>query len=359
MKMRKVKFHVRKGDTVKIIAGNDRGKVSKVLEVDREKYRAYVENAHMVTKHVKPSAENPEGGIQRKEASIHLSNLMLVDPSTGDATRIGRKKNPDDKLQRYSKKSGEFIKVSMKTLSCIILYNLSTYVISQPLPLDTELLSFECGTCPGFSYSEGIGNEASGFTNTYLKSSDQVCRYAPINTTDGDPRTAWAEGVKGSGIGAEIIIPKVLDVNKPVEIWAGYGKSEALFYANNRPKKVLVSILKARPWGDWIDAHDMSGCSWGYGDFQTVASSTIHLKDINGYQELRLPNFIVERYKDLPESYYSMDGTDRYYYEESIKGGGKPMEETFWDHAYFLKLEILEVYEGDKYNDTCISEIRN
>lgn len=107
--MKNVKFHIRKGDTVKIIAGNDKGKSGKVLEVNRVKYRAIVEGANMVTKHVKPSAENPEGGIQQTEAAVHLSNLMIVDPSNGEATRVGRKKNADGKLQRYSKKSGEFI----------------------------------------------------------------------------------------------------------------------------------------------------------------------------------------------------------------------------------------------------------
>ncbi len=107
--MSKVKFHVRKGDTVKIIAGNVKGKSGKVLEVDRVKYRAIVEGANMVTKHVKPTAENPEGGIKQTEAAVHLSNLMVVDPSSGDATRVGRNENSEGKLQRYSKKSGEFI----------------------------------------------------------------------------------------------------------------------------------------------------------------------------------------------------------------------------------------------------------
>jgi len=107
--MKQVKFHVRKGDTVKIIAGNDKGKSGKVLEVNRVKYRAIVEGANMVTKHVKPTAESPEGGIQKTEAAIHLSNLMVVDPASGDATRVGRKQNADGKLQRYSKKSGDFI----------------------------------------------------------------------------------------------------------------------------------------------------------------------------------------------------------------------------------------------------------
>lgn len=103
------KFHIKKGDTVKIIAGNDKGKTGKVLEVITAKYRAIVEGANLVTKHVKPSANKPEGGRHETEASIHISNLMLVEPSKGEATRIGRKVNDSGKLQRYSKKTGEFI----------------------------------------------------------------------------------------------------------------------------------------------------------------------------------------------------------------------------------------------------------
>ncbi|MFY0688835.1 MAG: 50S ribosomal protein L24 [Cyclobacteriaceae bacterium] len=102
-------MHIKKGDTVKVLAGNDKGKTGKVLEVLPAKYRAVVEGANMVTKHVKPSAGNPEGGIQNTEAAIHISNLMVVDPASGDATRVGRKANSDGKLQRYSKKTGEFI----------------------------------------------------------------------------------------------------------------------------------------------------------------------------------------------------------------------------------------------------------
>ncbi len=104
-----MKFHVRRGDTVKIVAGNNKGKTGKVLTVETSRYRAIVEGANMITKHVKPSATKPEGGIQKKEASIHLSNLMVVDPSSGENSRTGRKKNADGKLQRFSKKSGEFI----------------------------------------------------------------------------------------------------------------------------------------------------------------------------------------------------------------------------------------------------------
>jgi large subunit ribosomal protein L24 len=104
------KLHVRKGDMVLVLSGNDRSKKGRVLEVYPVKNRAIVEGINMVTKHLKPSAANPNGGIEKREAPVHLSNLMVVDPSTGEATRIGRKLNKDGRLQRYSKKTGEFIK---------------------------------------------------------------------------------------------------------------------------------------------------------------------------------------------------------------------------------------------------------
>jgi len=103
------KFHIKTGDTVKIIAGNSKGKTGTVLSVLTDKNRAIVEGQNLVTKHRKPSAENPEGGIDKIEAPIHISNLMVVDPGSGDATRTGRKLNDDGKLQRYSKKTGDFI----------------------------------------------------------------------------------------------------------------------------------------------------------------------------------------------------------------------------------------------------------
>jgi len=109
-KNKQPKLHIRKGDTVKVIAGNARGKTGVVLEVQSAKNRAFVEGVNVVTKHVKPSATNPEGGIEKSEASVHLSNLMLVDPASGEATRTGRKMDDKNKLQRYSKKTGEIIK---------------------------------------------------------------------------------------------------------------------------------------------------------------------------------------------------------------------------------------------------------
>ena len=103
------KLHIRSGDTVLVISGDDKSKKGKILSVDREKRRAIVEGLNMVTKHIKPTANTPQGGIEKKEAPIHISNLMLVDPKSGEATRIGRKKNDDGKLVRYSKKTGEVI----------------------------------------------------------------------------------------------------------------------------------------------------------------------------------------------------------------------------------------------------------
>jgi large subunit ribosomal protein L24 len=104
------KVHIKKGDNVKILAGDSKGKIGKVLEVEIEKYKAIVENVNLATKHSKPSAKNPNGGILKQEMPIHISNLMLIDAS-GKATRIGLKKDEKtNKTVRVSKKSGEVIK---------------------------------------------------------------------------------------------------------------------------------------------------------------------------------------------------------------------------------------------------------
>jgi len=94
-----------------VLSGNYRNKQGTVLKIFTKTYRATVEGMNMVARHSKPTAKNPQGGgIEKKEAPIHISNLMLVDPATGDATRIGRKRNEAGKLERYSKKTGEVIK---------------------------------------------------------------------------------------------------------------------------------------------------------------------------------------------------------------------------------------------------------
>ncbi|MGC6428331.1 MAG: 50S ribosomal protein L24 [Flavobacteriales bacterium] len=105
------KLHIKKGDTVKVISGNSKGQQGKVIEIQISKSRAIVEGINMVSKHSKPNAANPQGGITKMEASVHISNLMPLDPKTGESTRIGRKlDDKTGKLVRYSKKSGEIIK---------------------------------------------------------------------------------------------------------------------------------------------------------------------------------------------------------------------------------------------------------
>jgi large subunit ribosomal protein L24 len=107
---KKVKLKIRKGDLVKVIAGDSKGSQGKIVEVLVDKNRAIVEGANMVSKHTKPNAANPNGGIVKQEAAIHISNLMLVDPKSGNPTRVGRQKNDAGKLVRIAKKSGEEIK---------------------------------------------------------------------------------------------------------------------------------------------------------------------------------------------------------------------------------------------------------
>jgi large subunit ribosomal protein L24 len=103
------KLHIRKGDTVKVISGNAKGETGVIKKVLVEKQRATVEGVNMITKHVKPNAQNPQGSIEKKEGAIHISNLMVVDPKTGEATRTGRKTNDAGKLQRFSKRTGDFL----------------------------------------------------------------------------------------------------------------------------------------------------------------------------------------------------------------------------------------------------------
>ena len=108
--MSKKKLHIKKGDLVKVMSGNSKGSEGKVQLIDTENYRAVVEGVNKVSKHTKPNAKSPNGGIVKQEASIHISNVMLID-STGATRRVGRKVDEKtNKLVRYFKKSGEVIK---------------------------------------------------------------------------------------------------------------------------------------------------------------------------------------------------------------------------------------------------------
>lgn len=109
--MSKKKLHIKKGDLVKVMSGNSKGSEGKVQTIDTENYRAVIEGVNKVSKHTKPNAKSPNGGIVKQEASIHISNLMVIEASSGNTTRVGRKLDEKtNKLVRYSKKSGEVIK---------------------------------------------------------------------------------------------------------------------------------------------------------------------------------------------------------------------------------------------------------
>ncbi|MEO0310440.1 MAG: hypothetical protein RIQ89_97 [Bacteroidota bacterium] len=102
------KLKLRKGDVVKVMAGDSKGQQGRILEMNIQKRKAIVEGVNMVSKSSKPSSKHPNGGIIKQEAPIHLSNLMLVD-AKGNTTRVGRRIE-GDKIVRYSKKSKEVIK---------------------------------------------------------------------------------------------------------------------------------------------------------------------------------------------------------------------------------------------------------
>jgi large subunit ribosomal protein L24 len=104
------KLHIRKGDTVMVITGDSKGQQGKVLDMNTEKNRAIVEGINLVSRHTKPNAKSPQGGIVKKEAPVHISNLMVID-SSGKPTRTGRKTDAKKNMSvRYSKISGEVIK---------------------------------------------------------------------------------------------------------------------------------------------------------------------------------------------------------------------------------------------------------
>ena len=103
-----IKLKIKSGDIVRVIAGDHKGSEGKIVRVLREKNKAIVEGVNMVSKHTKPSAKNPQGGIVKKEASIHVSNLSLIDPKSKEATKVGFKQEGDKKV-RFSKKSNQVL----------------------------------------------------------------------------------------------------------------------------------------------------------------------------------------------------------------------------------------------------------
>ena len=151
-----------------------------------------------------------------------------------------------------------------------------------------------------------------------------TCKYSMGNISDDNTATTWVEGVDGYGFGEVLVVP-CLDLTKPIKIWGGYGKSSNSFYNNSRPKQVRLIIIQAE-----IDGATQYGTI--YKNLRMVSQSQVELADVNGYQALEIP----------------------YYKPETYEKNSQP-----WEYNYFLGLEIVEVYKGSKWDDTCISEIRN
>ena len=160
----------------------------------------------------------------------------------------------------------------------------------------------------------------SNYSNAFLA---WTCRYAPDKARDGDTTTAWVEGAEGHGIGAVLVVP----YDRPgsgVRIWAGYGKSAALFRANGRPKDIRVHVIAVgNVFANAYDSMYASGADGAYTDLTVVGAHASTLRDHNGYQ--RLP---------LPQGEYDQAGT------------------------YLIAIELLSVYPGTRYEDTCITEVR-
>lgn len=168
--------------------------------------------------------------------------------------------------------------------------------------------------------------EVEGEVPDYSKLEAWTCTYSPGNVTDGDTKTAWVEGMTDYGID-EILIISCVDLKKPIQIWAGYGKSAVIFTQNSRPKKIKSMIVQAETPG-----YTQYGTV--YYNLKVVAQVETELRDENQFQSLTIPTFEIVSYLNKEQNSYV-------------------------DYNYFLAIQILDVYKGTKWSDTCISEIKN
>jgi len=178
------------------------------------------------------------------------------------------------------------------------------------------------------------GDDAPDLLNDYEMAHEKwSCMYSAWSAMDGNTATAWCEGKKDEGIG-EIIIIKA-DISRPVRIWSGLGANAGIYKANNRPQKIRVTVMQAREAkmiiGQYAEAIE-------YKNITVLASHEVELKDINGWQPLPLP-----AHKRMSFS--------------SVSEHGEPVIKK--EDGTLIALEILSVYRGTKYNDTCISEVSN
>ncbi len=171
--------------------------------------------------------------------------------------------------------------------------------------------------------------------------SEWSCMYGPAQVVDGDPITAWSEGVAGSGEG-EIIVVHLGDA-RDVDIWTGFGMSERLHKRNGRPREVRVSVLQAL--SGMANQFDLT-----VGHLVILSRGTATLEDVNAYQPLALPAFEVITNRDRLDTLLAP------FFDGAVpQWAVNPMEP---EESLYLAVEILSVYPGSVYEDTLISEIR-
>ncbi len=190
------------------------------------------------------------------------------------------------------------------------------------------------GSAPAKTWTEGETPEPDQEEEWAIARDEWSCMYSAMSAQDGRPETAWVEGVKGYGKGEKVVIAWGKP-DRPLEIWAGYGKSESLHKKNSRPKTVRVHLMTA----EYIGANQYG---MTYDDIWYRASCEVTLKDYNGYQPL-----------PLSESFQKM--------VTSVQTHSRP-EDIDWPEDSWVPLliaiEILDVYPGSKWDDVCISEVR-
>ena len=214
---------------------------------------------------------------------------------------------------------GGFTNSSLKLLFSKERDSIDIFLSDHPFAggLSTSILIPESGKPIHRPNEPEYSLDEAGYNERYKRWS---CKYSPDKAWDKNPATAWVEGAKGHGIGEILLVTGGLDLRKEIEIWGGYGKSKTLYKANNRPKKLRVALTQTE------DSPDMAQVGMHHSGLKIVSENIVELKDVNGFQ--RLP---IKKIRKVAK--------------------GFPGE--------FLVLEILEVYEGSKYQDTAISEIRN
>nr|WP_319776204.1 hypothetical protein [uncultured Sphaerochaeta sp.] len=221
-----------------------------------------------------------------------------------------------------------FAQVSETTTPCDCKseFELLSWIKSGTIP-ELFLADFNIGSyqnwsssvlCPGGNPPAYVSDEEDDLGLVQLNYAEWSCKYSAFSAMDNDPKTAWCEGVDGAGIG-EILLVQI-NTHKDLYIWSGYGKSEKLFKANNRPRKIKLYYLQTSELPEAVQT------GIGFSNIKLVETIDFELKDQNGYQSI-----------------------------PSVTANADEGEFT----ATFLAVEIVSVYKGTIYDDTCISEISN